>query len=113
MAGVEMASFGDLLRRHRDRLGLTQEELAERAGLSAVAVSLLERGERRRPQRYTVQRLAGALDLSPADRLAFERAARADGGGAAPTAAIGEARPTSDPGAARLGNLPAALTSFV
>src|SRR5690348_8818505 len=31
--------FGDLLRRHRLAAGLTQEELAERAGLSARAIS--------------------------------------------------------------------------
>ena len=54
-------SFGDLLRRQRDMVGLTQEDLAERTGLTSQAISLLERGERRRPQRYTVQKLAEAL----------------------------------------------------
>src|SRR5688572_13211605 len=104
MEGIKAASFGDLLRRHRDRLGLTQDELAERAGLSAVAISLLERGERRRPQRYTVQRLAEALDLSPADRPAFERAARA---------VPDVARPASDRPAPRSSNLPMQLSSFI
>jgi transcriptional regulator with XRE-family HTH domain len=55
-------SFGDLLRRQRDRVGLTQEDLAERTGLTSQAISLLERGERR-PQRYTVQKLAETLGL--------------------------------------------------
>ena len=37
-------SFGDLLRSHRLRLGLTQEGIAERAGLSVNAIQKLERG---------------------------------------------------------------------
>jgi transcriptional regulator with XRE-family HTH domain len=37
-------SFGELLRDHRRAAGLTQEELAERAGLSARSISELERG---------------------------------------------------------------------
>ena len=39
-------SFGTELRRHREAAGLTQEELAERAGLAAAAISALERGAR-------------------------------------------------------------------
>jgi transcriptional regulator with XRE-family HTH domain len=42
-------TFGDLLRRHRDSANLTQEDLATRTGLTPQAISLLERGERRRP----------------------------------------------------------------
>lgn len=38
------ATFGNLLRRARRSAGLTQEALAERAGLSARAISDLERG---------------------------------------------------------------------
>ena len=37
-------SFAQLLRRHRRELGLTQEALAERAGLSWRTISDLERG---------------------------------------------------------------------
>ena len=40
---VATASFAALLRQHRQALGLTQEELAERAGLSGRAISDLER----------------------------------------------------------------------
>ena len=74
---MERATFGDLLRVFRSRAGLTQEELAERSGLSADAVGLLERGERRRPQRHTVGRLAEALALSGADREQLAAASRA------------------------------------
>ena len=69
-------SFGDLLRRQRDRVGFTQEDLAERTGLTSQAISLLERGERRRPQRYTVRKLAEALGLEGRDLTGFEAAAR-------------------------------------
>jgi predicted ATPase/transcriptional regulator with XRE-family HTH domain len=69
-------TFGDLLRRHRDSAGLTQEELADRTGLTPQAISLLERGERRRPHRYTVQKLAEALGLEGGELAGFERAAR-------------------------------------
>jgi predicted ATPase/transcriptional regulator with XRE-family HTH domain len=68
------ASFAALLRRHRIATGLSQEALAERAGLSARAISDLERGARRAPYRETVRLLADALDLMPADRMALEAA---------------------------------------
>ena len=48
-----VASFGDLLREYRLEADSTQEELAERAGLSKRGISDLERGARTRPQRET------------------------------------------------------------
>jgi transcriptional regulator with XRE-family HTH domain len=69
-------TFGELLRRHRDNAGLTQEDLAERTGLTPQAIGLLERGERRRPHGYTVHKLAEALELTGGDLAAFEAAAR-------------------------------------
>jgi CubicO group peptidase (beta-lactamase class C family)/transcriptional regulator with XRE-family HTH domain len=69
-------AFGILLSRYRAAVGLTQEELAERAGLSVEAISALERGVRTRPRPVTVTQLAEALNLSPEDRAALERAAR-------------------------------------
>jgi predicted ATPase/DNA-binding XRE family transcriptional regulator len=50
-------TFGDLLRRHRIEAGLSQEALAERAGLSLRGLSDLERGARRAPYRDTALRL--------------------------------------------------------
>jgi predicted ATPase/transcriptional regulator with XRE-family HTH domain len=67
--------FGDLLRQHRLAAGLTQEELAERAGMSARGISDLERGARSHPYRATVRLLADALGLSGAARSTFVRAA--------------------------------------
>ena len=59
--------FGAMLKRLRDRAGLTQEELASKAGLTAKAISALERGERRRPYPHTVRSLADALALTEAE----------------------------------------------
>ena len=64
-------AFGPLLRRLRDRAGLTQEELAERAGLTSHAVSALERGTRTRPYPHTVRALATALEADDAERAAL------------------------------------------
>jgi predicted ATPase/DNA-binding CsgD family transcriptional regulator len=67
--------FGDLLRRYRTAAGLTQEELAERAGLSTRGISDLERGARGLPRKDTLQLCLHALDLSPEDRATLVSAA--------------------------------------
>ena len=64
----EQGSFGGALRRLREAAGLSQEELAERAGLSSHAVSALERGTRTRPYPHTVRALADALGASTGDQ---------------------------------------------
>src|SRR5438270_8817448 len=66
--GPEQASFRVLLQRYRAAAGLSQEELAERAGLSRRGISDLERGQRRSPHPSTVRRLAEALGLRAQDR---------------------------------------------
>jgi transcriptional regulator with XRE-family HTH domain len=75
MATGERA-FGDLLRRYRLSAGLTQEALAEQAGLSARGVQDLERGARQAPYVDTVRRLAEALGLAESDRAALQAARR-------------------------------------
>jgi transcriptional regulator with XRE-family HTH domain len=52
----------------RQGLGLTQEELCERAGISIDAVTRIESG-RRTPNLATVERLAEGLGVSPSDLL--------------------------------------------
>ena len=71
MAVAKEGTFGARLRGLREAAGLTQEELAFRAGLSPDAVSRLERGQRRRPYPHTVRALAEALDLSEEERDAL------------------------------------------
>jgi predicted ATPase/DNA-binding XRE family transcriptional regulator len=70
------SDFGGLLRRYRVAAGLTQEELAERAGVSTRGVSDLERGAHGLPRKDTLQLLLDALALSPADRATLVAAAR-------------------------------------
>jgi transcriptional regulator with XRE-family HTH domain len=59
----ESPSFAARLRRHRLAAGLTQEALAERAGMSARGIQNLEGGVTR-PARDSARRLAAALDLT-------------------------------------------------
>ncbi len=68
MARESNHSFGTRLRHLRTAAHLTQEQLAERAGLTVKAISALERGERRHPYPHTVQALAAALDVSDDER---------------------------------------------
>jgi transcriptional regulator with XRE-family HTH domain len=65
-----------MLRDVRRRAGLSQQELAERAGLSRRGISDLERGARRKPYLATVRRLAEALGLGPSERAVLLGAAR-------------------------------------
>jgi pimeloyl-ACP methyl ester carboxylesterase/transcriptional regulator with XRE-family HTH domain len=69
-------SFGEVLRRLRSAAALSQEELAERAGLSRSGISHLERGLHPTPRLETVRMLADALRLGEADRAALLAAAR-------------------------------------
>ena len=62
------SELGTFLRRARVGCGLTQEELAEKAALSAQAIGALERGDRRHPHRRTLDQLGAALDLTAAQR---------------------------------------------
>jgi predicted ATPase/transcriptional regulator with XRE-family HTH domain len=65
------------LRRHRRAAGLTQSELAERAGLSVYSISNMERGVPHLPRPGTLRLLAAALALSSAEEQAFFEAAHA------------------------------------
>jgi transcriptional regulator with XRE-family HTH domain len=68
MGSAQPSGFGELLKRYRTAATLTQEELAERAGLSARGVQDLERGLRCSPHPDTARRLAEALGLADAER---------------------------------------------
>jgi non-specific serine/threonine protein kinase len=106
------ATFGRRLRACRVAAGLSQEELAERAGLSVRGISDLERDARRTPQRQTLHRLVQALGLGPeaAAHLAapVRRARRRVAPGAqGPPGGAGGTVADATP------RLPAPLTSFV
>ncbi|MDG4762992.1 helix-turn-helix domain-containing protein [Solwaraspora sp. WMMD406] len=68
--------FDELLRSQRLAAGLTQAELAARAGVGIRTVRDLERARSSRPQRTTVDLLATALGLAGPDRTEFQAVAR-------------------------------------
>jgi tetratricopeptide (TPR) repeat protein/transcriptional regulator with XRE-family HTH domain len=76
MTDVSTPSLGELLRSFRSRAGLTQAALAEKAGLSEQAISVLERGTRSRPRMETIRSLIAALDLTPTEAHQFRSVAR-------------------------------------
>ncbi|WP_438296132.1 ATP-binding protein [Streptomyces sp. HUAS TT7] len=70
--------FDTVLRGYRRRAGLTQEELAERAGLSARTVRALESGQGRVPRMASVREFAKALGLGSDDQRRLLAMAAAD-----------------------------------
>ncbi len=99
------ASFGALLRRQRREAELTQEALAERAGLSIRNVQNLEHGVNQ-PLRDTARRLADALDLPAEERARFLVAA-------APAPRRAHGREDTDTTSARPSGLPVPPTALV
>ncbi|QUQ68638.1 ATP-binding protein [Kutzneria sp. CA-103260] len=55
------------IRRFRLRAGLTQEEVADRSGLSVRTIRGLESGKQRNPQLASLRQLAAAMSLDPAE----------------------------------------------
>ena len=76
MTDRPMPDFAGLLRQARVAARLTQEELAEAAGVSPRTVSDLERGINRRAHKDTARLLADALRLTGPARAEFEAIAR-------------------------------------
>ena len=76
MAEQPVLGFAGLLRQLRAEARLTQEELAEAAGLSPRSVSDLERGINRTARKDTAELLAAALGLAEPVRPLFVAAAR-------------------------------------
>ncbi|MBB4911728.1 helix-turn-helix domain-containing protein [Actinophytocola algeriensis] len=85
--------FSVLLRQLRQQAGLTQEELADRAGLSVRTIRRLETGVSANPQLDTVRLLADALGLQPDERARL--LAVADGQVPSEPAGTEEVRPES------------------
>ena len=96
------SSFAALLRQHRLASGLTQEELAERAGLSGRAISDLERGLKQAPRPSTVRLLVRGLGVPEVEAAALLHTAQPRRGPV----------PATEPGYDRH-TLPLPLSSFV
>ena len=67
------AALGGAIRQLREKAGLSQEELADRAGLSRGWVSEIESG-RKSPMWRTVEQLAGGLGVRMIDITALVEA---------------------------------------
>src|SRR5690348_2375600 len=97
------ATFSELLRQYRRLANLTQENLAERAGISTRSVSDLERAISRAPHTDTVELLARAFGLTGQERDTFLAVAHPS-----PTPSV-----ASLSGPLELPPLPTALTSLI
>ncbi|WP_027927832.1 ATP-binding protein [Amycolatopsis benzoatilytica] len=75
--GDDAATFKTLLLSYRLRADLTQEELSEGSGVSVRAISDMERGVAKSPQRRTVEALARPLRLSPDELAQLQQAGKA------------------------------------
>jgi transcriptional regulator with XRE-family HTH domain len=63
------ATIGDRVAEIRTRRALTQEELAERSGVSVATIRKLEQNDRTSARMLTLHRLANALDVTTSDLL--------------------------------------------
>src|SRR5215470_9683740 len=81
------STCGQLLQRYRVLAGLTQEELAERAGYSANYIGKLEQDQRELPA-AAADRLAGVLGLAGQERAVLRAARERRRGGRGPSARL-------------------------
>lgn len=99
--------FGEWLKRQRKASGLTQEQLADKVGCSAIAIRKFE-AEERRPSEQIANRLAQIFEIPEKEQAAFLRFARGDWSS---TPEIKTASPWAQP--AKRSTLPSSLSSFI
>ncbi len=68
-----VSAFGAHIRTLRLERGLSQEEVAHRAGVHVTYLSGIERG-RRNPSLMNLRKIAGALGVSVGELFSFENA---------------------------------------
>lgn len=98
-----VSEFGALLRAYRRQAGLTQQELAAKAGLSVAALRDFEQNRRRRPRPSSLTALIDALRLDSNEAASFARAATMPGFGAEAGAALHPFQVGLGPRAVRIG----------
>ena len=86
-----VVTFAGLLRQLRTEAGLSQEELAQAAGIGVRTVSDLERGVALTARKDTARLLADALKLTGASRASFEAVARGRAAPGVPSSLDGRA----------------------
>lgn len=67
-----MTTIGDRIRARRKRLDLTQEELGKRVGVTKATINKYETGIVVNLRRPMIEKLAAALDTSPAYLMGWE-----------------------------------------
>jgi DNA-binding XRE family transcriptional regulator len=73
--GATLPAFGQLVKAHRQELGLTQDELARRVGCATTTLRKIESNDLR-PSIQIAERLALALNIPQEERTDFVRLAR-------------------------------------
>lgn len=61
--------LGPVLKRLREKKGLTMQQLADRAGVTDAYIAMLETGKRKNPSLATLRRIAKALKVNVGDLL--------------------------------------------
>ena len=100
--GERDVPFGAVLKNHRLAAGLTQEQLAEVAGISTRGVSDLERGVSQVPRLATINLLAAALGLTEVDTRELRALVR-------PPLDVGKPEPGQEPAHSSLSEPPTPL----
>ena len=58
-----------MMRKHREAKGMTQEQVAQKAGVTKQYITMLEAGKRKSPSLPVLQRLAKALGVPVTELL--------------------------------------------
>ena len=66
---LTVAPLKDKLRRERRRAALTQEQLADKAGVGIATIARIEGGDITEPRVSTLRKLARALGMEPRELL--------------------------------------------
>ncbi len=103
--------FSEWFKGRRKELGLTQEELAERASCSVFAIRKIEMGDRR-PSRQLAGLLAKSLKIPSEDQAAFIKVARGELGVERLPSCVSDSR-FNGKSSSIAGNLPRPQTPFI
>ncbi|MET7335787.1 tetratricopeptide repeat protein [Nonomuraea sp. NPDC005650] len=111
-AGEEGRSLGTLLRAWRNRALLTQDQLADRAGINVRTIRRLEGDAVERPRSASLRMLAEALELDPREQEALAAAARAELGPPTEGSTGREPEPAASEPTATPQQLPVGVSGF-
>jgi transcriptional regulator with XRE-family HTH domain len=71
MSKTTLEKFGEKVREERHKLGLSQEELASRAGVHRTYIGMIERAEKNITLE-NIEKVAKALKINISDLLTFK-----------------------------------------